>query len=385
VLDQSVQDLALSLRNHLADPLLVAISQLSRWQVTLLSSAAVFFWLYGARQTLAAWHWLVAIGGGWLMQLLLAWGLRAAPQVMDVSSELLRSPSSAMSLTTVVFCFFAVMMAREVRRKHRQWPYLAAGLIITLLLLSRLYLGLEWLSGALMGIFLGLAWTLVVGMAYRQRAMQPFSGALAGLIFYGSASLLFLWQVNEHTGNEVAALHAVVPSETMAEQYWWNGGWQELPTERTRAFSVASRRFNAQVLVEPDDVAAALEQEGWERVPDTDWLWLIQALNPEPDQASLPLLGRAYQGRTEALLMKRISPTTGQLVTIRLWDSGVRLQPGMKVLYLAQISEELLEQRFGLFSYWRSRPYVGSGLESSGKSLSSFEQQQVSEDMLLLR
>jgi hypothetical protein len=171
----------------------------------------------------------------------------------------------------------------------------------------------------------------------------------------------------------------------MAEQDWWNGGWQELPTERTRAFSVASRRFNAQVLVEPDDVAAALEQEGWERVPDTDWLWLIQALNPEPDQASLPLLGRAYQGRTEALLMKRISPFTGQLVTIRLWDSGVRLQPGMKALYLAQISEELLEQRFGFFSYWRSQPYVGSGLESSRKSLSSFEQQQVSEDMLLLR
>jgi len=384
-LDQSVQDLALSLRNQLADPFFVAISQLSRWQVTLLSSAAVFFWLSGARRFMAAMHWLVAIGGGWLIQFLLALGLRATPQVMEVSSEVLRSPSSAMSLTTVVFSFFAVLIAGEVRRKHRQWPYLAAGLILGLLLLSRLYLGLEWLSGGLIGVFLGLAWTLVVGIAYRQRAIESFSGALAGLIFYGSVSFLFLWQVNENTQREVAALHSVVPGQQMSEEQWWSGAWSELPTERTRALSVASKRFNAQILAEPEDIARLLEADGWARVPDTDWRWIIQALNPTPDQASLPLLGRAYQGRTEALLMRRNLPSTGQLVTLRLWDSGIRLQPGERVLYLAQISEEQLVQRFGFFSYWRSQPFAPEQMQSSREALKQLEQQEVSGNLLLLR
>ena len=40
-------------------------------------------------------------------------------------------------------------------------------------------------------------------------------------------------------------------------------------------------------------------------MPETDWRWIIQALNPEPDQASLPLLGRAFQGRSEALLLRK--------------------------------------------------------------------------------
>ena len=36
--DQAVQELALSLRNHLADPLMVAISQLSRWPVSIFAT-----------------------------------------------------------------------------------------------------------------------------------------------------------------------------------------------------------------------------------------------------------------------------------------------------------------------------------------------------------
>ncbi len=384
-LDQSVQDLALSLRNQLADPVLVAVSQLSRWQVTLLSSAAVFFWLYGADRTLAAKHWLVAIGGGWLIQLLLAWGLRATPQVMEVSVESLRAPSSDMSLTTVVFSFFAVLIAGEVRRKHRQWPYLTAGLLLTLLLLARLYLGLEWLSGGLMGVLLGLAWTLVVGIAYRQRATLKFSGALAGLIFYGSASLLFVWQVNEHTTRELDALHSVIPNQQMNEQAWWDEAWQDLPSERTSSLSAQSRRFNAQLVVDPELIAEVLQRAGWEREPPSDWRWIIQALNPEPDTANLPLLGRAYEGRSESLLLRRQMAKGGPLVTLRLWDSGVRLQPGERALYLAQISEEQLVQRIGVFSYWRSNPYEVEQLGDLRAALGQFEQRQVSPHMLLLR
>ncbi len=384
-LDQSVQELALSLRNQLADPFFVAVSQLSRWQVTLFSSAAVFLWLYGANRPLAANHWLVAIGGGWLIQMLLAFGLRATPQMMEVSAESLRGPSSAMSLTTVVFSFFAVMIAGEVRRKHRQWPYLTAGLVLTLLLLARLYLGLEWLSGGLMGVLLGLAWTLVVGMAYRQRATLNFSGALAGLIFYGSATLLFLWQANEHTAKEVAALQSLIPSQQMSEQDWWDHAWQELPSERTGSLSTQSRRFNIQLAADPAAIAEALLKTGWKREPPSDWLWIIQALNPEPDQASLPFLGRAYEGRSETLLLYRQLPDGGPLVTLRLWDSGVRLQPGERVLYLAQYSEEQLVQRLGAFSYWRSVPLAVAEMGDLRALLRQFEQGQASEQMLLLR
>jgi membrane protein DedA with SNARE-associated domain len=389
LLDQAVQDLALSLRNHLADPVMVALAQLSRWPVSIFSAGALLLWLLGAGRRMAAAHWLIAIGGGALLHLLLSWGLRAAPQVfengsLDLGSSV-QGPSAAMSLVTVTLTYFAVMEASELRRRHRQWPYVLAALLIMAVALARLYLGLEWLSGALMGITLGLAWTGVVGIAYRQRAFRRFSGAMASLIFYLSFFALFGWQVQERYAQEMSVLRAPTLVVEMDAQSWWDGRWDELPRDRTRVASTASRRFDAQIAVSPDTLAVILARAGWREVPESDWRWILQALNPEPDQASIPLLGRAFEGRSESLLLRKNVEPQGRLQTVRLWDSGVRLQPGGQALYLGQLSEEILVQRFGLFSYWKAAPMSDSLKRDLREALNGLEQKTVEYELLLIR
>jgi hypothetical protein len=400
LLDQAVRELALSLRNHLADPVMVALAQLSRWPVSVFSATALLLWLLGAGRRMAAVHWVIAIGGGGLLHLLLSWGLRAAPMMFDPgafqagafdpglpdSGQLaLWGPSAAMSLVTVTLTFFAVMEASELPRRQRQWPYLAAALLIMALALARLYLGLEWLSGALMGITLGLAWTGVVGIAYRQRAFRRFSGAIASLIFYLSFFALFAWQVREHHAEEMAALQTPRVVLELDGEAWWQSQWRTLPQVRTGASSLASRRFNIQVATAPETLTRLLAGTGWDPVPDSDWRWVLQALNPEPDQASLPLLGRAYQGRSEELLLRNGVAPEGRLLTLRLWDSGVRLLPGGQVLYLGQLSEEELVQRLGLFSYWRARPMREELQQPLLEALGSLEQKRVAGGLLLVR
>ncbi len=384
-MDQAVQDIALSLRNHLADPVMVAISQLSRWPVPIFSAAALLLWLLGARRYSAAAHWLVAIVGGGLIHLLLSWSLRNTPQVLEMADQTIRGPSAAMNLITVVLTFFAVMEAGELKRRSRQWPYIAAALILILLMLARIYLGMEWLSGALMGLLFGLAWTAVVGIAYRQRAQRRFSGSIASLIFYGLFLALFAWQVNVHSRSDLIALQTTIATQELAEEAWWGGEWRNMTMERTRLNSVISRRFNAQVAVDKSRISSLLEQAGWERVPDTDWRWVLQALNPKPDQASLPLLGRAYQGRSEELLLRKSQAEHGRILTVRMWDSGVRLQPGYRTLYLAQLSEEKLIQRFGLFSYWRSVPLGAPEMRPMREVLKVLDQKLEQGNLLLLR
>jgi membrane-associated phospholipid phosphatase len=384
-LDQAVMNFALALRNHLADPAMVAISQLSRWPVSVFSALALLLWLLGAGRRNAAIHWLIAIGGGAVLHLLLSWSLRTTPQVLEMAGQTVYSPSAAMSLSTVVLTFFAVMEAGELPRKHRQWPYLAAALILTLLALARLYLGMEWLSGALMGMVSGLAWTAIVGIAYRQRATRRFSGATASLIFYGSFLALFSWQVNEHLAEDLAALKSPTFLQQVSSEDWWDSGWKNLPMDRTQLSSVASRAFNAQIAADPREVSTLLEAYGWESVPSTDWRWIIQALNPEPDQASLPLLGRAFQGRSEVLLLKRELDEDGRLLTFRLWDSGFRLEPGGEVLYLGQLSEEVLVQRFGLFSYWRATSLGSNRFKPLQEPLKNLEQKLAEDKLLLIR
>ncbi len=385
LLDIAVQEAALSLRNHLADPVMVAIDQLSRWPVSIFAAAALLLWLIGAKRHSAAAHWLIAIGGGAVLHMLLSWGLRTAPQVIEMAGETVRRPSAAMGLATVTLTFFAVMEASELPRRHRQWPYLVATLLLMLLALARIYLGREWLSGALMGMTVGALWAAVVGIAYRQRAFRRFSSMTASVIFYSSFFALFAWQVHEHHAVEMEAITTPVVVQELDAQAWWEAGWQQVPEDRTRFASVAARRFNAQVAADPSLIAALLAPGGWESVPDSDWRWIVQALNPDPDQASLPLLGRAYMGRSEALLLRKNIAPEGRLLTVRLWDSGFRLLPDRQVLYLGQLSEERLVQRFGLFSYWKSTPMSAELQTPVRDLLDSLEQKQVSGELLLVR
>ena len=385
MVDQVVQDLALSLRNHLADPVMVGLAQLSRWPVSVFSATALLLWLVGAGRRMAALHWIIAIGGGGVLHLLLSWGLRSTPRVLELADESMRGPSAAMSLATVTLTFFAVMEARELPRKHRQWPYLVAALLLMMLALARIYLGLEWLSGALMGIILGLAWTGIVGIAYRQRAFKRFSGITASLIFYLSFFGLFAWQVQERLSEDIEALRSPTVLVELDRQSWWESRWREMPEDRTRVAAVSARRFNAQVAVDPGEIAARLATAGWERVPETDWRWVLQALNPEPDEASLPLLGRAYMGRSEELLLRKQIRPEGRLLTIRLWDSGFRLMPGRQVLYLGQLSEEALVQRLGLFSYWKSVEMSRPLQQQVEDLLAGFDWKRVDGEMVLIR
>lgn len=385
LVDQAVRDLGLSLRNDLADPVMVAISQFSRWPVPVFSATALLLWLLGAGRRSAAVHWLVAIGGGGLLHLLLSWGLRAAPQVLEMPDHTLRSPSAAMSLVTVTLTFFAVMEARELKRKHRQWPYLVAALLVVLLALARLYLGLEWLSGALMGVMMGVAWAAVVGLAYRQRAFKHFSGAMASLIFYLSFFGLFGWQVRERLDADLVALEPTPVLQAMDSGDWWSEGWRSLPTERTGAARAGARRFDAQLAVDPRALEERLAAAGWQAAGGADWRWLLQSLNPEPDEASLPLLGRAYQGQKESLLLSLSLPAEGRLWSLRLWDSGVRLLPGEVVLYLGQLSEETLVQRLGLFSYWRPGPLDAPRQWEVLGDLPGLEARRAESGLLLLR
>lgn len=383
--DQAVADLALALRNDLTDPVMVALSQLSRWQVTVLAAVAALLWLLGGGQRNAAIHWLVAIGGGALIQLLLTWGLRATPQVIAAGSEKFPGPSSAMGLATVVLAFFAVMVAREFKRNHRQWAYLASGLMLVLLFLARIYLGLEWFSGALLGLLLGLCWVSVVGIAYRQRRLEPFSGAVAAVIFYSALLFLFTWQVSRNVETDLARLQSPIIEHEMSAQTWWNRGWSELPSERTQLVSVAARKFNLQVAVSPDRLEAILSRQGWKAVEPADWRWFVKSLNPRPDESTLPLIARSFHGRSETLLMQHDVPGDKRMRTIRFWDSGVRLVPDGQVVYLAQFSEERLVQRFRLISYWRSAALTGDDLPEAKSLFPGMDLKDTGEGVILVR
>ncbi len=383
--DQAVMAQALALRNHIADPIMVALSQLSRWWVLLPAPLAVMLWLFGAGRISSAVHWLVAIGGGVLLQLLMGWTLRSTPLLHSAGIAQFYIPSAALTLSTVVLGFFSVMVAGELPERHRKWSYMASALLLVLLLLSRVYLGLDWLSGALVGILLGFIWTAIIGIAYRQRVSQSFSGVTVSLIFFGTLAITMAWQIDQRVKQDLDAFQLDLPQAVIEETEWWTGGWSQLPAERTQLTTVAARQFNAQLAISLVDLETSLISKGWEPAPEADWQWLMRAISPSADVDSLPLISKDYLGRAEVLKLRWKGEQSNQQVTIRVWDSGVRISPGNQALYLVQISEEVLRQRLAFFSYWRALP---AGLEQTQKlkeELSGFDNREAAPNLLLVR
>ena len=384
-MDQAVQAYALTLRNHIADPIMVALTQLSRLWVLIPTSMAVLLWLIGAGRKKAALHWLVAMGGGVILQILLGWSLRSTPLLSETGFNGLYDPSAALTLLTVVLGYFAVMVARELRRRKRKWPYAIVGLLLSLLVLARLYLGLDWLSGALIGVALGMAWTFVVGFAYRQRAQRSFNGTAASLIFFGMLTATFTWQVGQNLEADVAVLKLPLPESEITVQGWWEGDWRTLPRERTSLRSIAAREFNIQFAGEPAKLARLLAAHGWQVAESANWRWILLSMNPEPTELTLPPLKRDFLGHADILLLHRLGGDPFMQETIRLWDSGFKLESNGQALYLGQFKGEELVQRVKVFSYWRARTVPEESLEQLERELEGLHVKKVSEALLLIR
>jgi membrane protein DedA with SNARE-associated domain len=384
-IDQSVMAQALALRNHLADPVMVAITQMSSWWVLLTAPAAVMLWLFGAGRINAAVHWLVAIVGGVLLQLALGWTLRATPLLHSTGVDEVYIPSAALTLSTVVLGFFAVMVAGESRENHRKWSYMAAALLLILLLMARIYLGLDWLSGALVGVLLGFTWVAIVGIAYRLRSSHSFSAAVVSVIFIAAMVITMSWRVPQRLEQDLDSLQVTLPQRSITETGWWTSDWRSLPRERTSFKSVAARSFNAQLAIPLDSFENALRSKGWERSPQATWLWTMHALNPNPDAESLKLLGKDYLGRAEVLILRLKGAQGDQQRTIRVWDSGVALMPEDQSLYLVQVSEEVLDSRLAFLSYWRAQALEPDQMERLRQDLAVFESRAVDDGLLLFR
>ncbi len=342
-------------------------------------------WLIGAGRKKAALHWLVAMGGGVVLQVLIGWALRSTPLLSEAGANTRYDPSAALTLATVVLGYFAVMIARELKRRKRKWPYVITGLLLSLLVLSRLYLGLDWLSGALVGVALGMAWTFVVGIAYRQRAMRAFNGTAASLIFFGMLAATFAWQVEQNLESDIAALKVPLLQREIPARDWWANDWQSLPSERTALQTVAARLFNFQFAGNPEDLAKVLASQGWQEAAPANWRWTILSMNPDPNEHTLPPLKRDYLGRADNLLLHRLGGDPLVQETLRVWDSGVRLTPKGEAVYLGQIAEEVLVQRMKLFSYWSAIPAPQENLQQLAVEVGELQNHWGSDSLLLIR
>lgn len=365
--ERQLASLATSLRNHVADPVMIVIAFATDLQTLVLVAGAMALLMMALGRGNAAAHWLTATGGGWLLaELLNAWfgWLFPAPGAAPGYGEI---PHRGLTVTTVVLGFFAVMIAKDLRAAHRKWPYLVNSVLLALATFANFYLGLVTPLGLVGALALGGGWLALVGIGYRQRALARRRPGILALLFYGSLMTVTAFVADGGYERMAEATRVTFPERTVSAEQWYAGAWRTLPALRTRLGDGDSERFDFQYAGSRQWLLERLARAGWRR-PESRSLRWASLLSARPDPERMPHLPRDFAGQPEDLIMVR-DRTDGRRVVLRLWATGMHLGPDQVPVWVGQVRIEAVEDLLGLFNRWRDTGNQGAALQALSESV----------------
>ena len=347
----------------------VFITQFGNQTLLAIVVAGSSAWLFWKRDTKAAWHWLaVYIATG-----LLTWVLKntvhiARPVEFQTGFSF---PSAHTSMSLAVYGFLALMIARELPVPRRWIPYSAAGLIVALIAMSRLYLGVHWFSDVLAGFSLGLAWVALIGIAYDRHPAPPLPVKRLLLVTLLLITVAGTWQTQRYYTQELAHYSPPVEIHRITMSTWKTIGWEQLPVYRLDIEGSNEQPMNFQWAGSLEALQAELHQQGWAPAVPVSPINAMNWLAPDPEITSLPILPQVNNGQHQELLL--IAPHTSEdehLIVARLWPSDREILPDNQPVWVGNVTYLYEEQGIPLITYLRTGPDFETPLDHLTEALS---------------
>lgn len=179
-----------NLRVPWLDKIVIVITSFGYYKMLSVVVAALIIWLVVRRQRLAAIHWFIGwmcvLGSIFILRLLYfssrPWGILRAPTTSSF-------PSGHVTGSIVFYFLFAFMFTQNLPKVVRKIIYLLAFIFCLAIVLTRLYLGLHWLTDVMAGICLGSAILLFVIVSYRRYKTPKI--ATLGILIVALVALCF--------------------------------------------------------------------------------------------------------------------------------------------------------------------------------------------------
>ena len=371
-LDLRIHEAMYALRNPLADRLMAALASIGDPVVLALPIALSTLWLLWRRRWMAAAHWLAALAFG----LALTAALEAAIDMPRPPTALsgFGFPAVGLTMTTITFGFFAVLIARELPGRQRVWPYLVSGAVVAVLGFARLYLGAHWLTDLVGGMLLGVAWLLALGIAYRRHVARSFWMRPLAALFYGAFTVAALWHAPRAVDPLLERFAPTPPPANIDLDTWWQDGWAELPWQRNERD--ASRRWplDVQVAGPLEPIERHLAARGWQVQPQADWRATLLLLDDDTPTLAQRVLPATLGASAEALLMRR-TLDDGRIVALRLWRAPRQPRDGTP-LWIGTAQTLTHVRPFDLFGLWSPDPDARGAYALLRSDLAGLEQQE---------
>jgi len=344
--------LAASLRNHFADPALLAVKLAASPPVMAALVALVAAVLAISRRPVALLHWLLATVGGALLAIL----LNALTGVLlgrpPEPGSVAQVPHIGFAMNVVVVGFAAQLLARELRPRRRKWLYLACVVSLSLFGFTEFYFAAATLNGLIAGLTLAAVWLALVGIGYRTRARSLPRPVRLGLVIAVGWAVAAGLAVERWHGEFAERFRLEPPRATAPGEVWWSDGWRTLPAARGRIGAPDRLAFDAQIALPLETLARTLRAHGWEAPPPMNARRLRALVAARPDPDRLGHFGRDHAGSPQRLVLRRRGDD-GRVVLLRAWDSGLRLLPEHTPVWQVQVRTLEPVRRLGFFNTWR--------------------------------
>lgn len=372
-LDRAVFEAMIALRNPLADRLMAGLASIGNPQVLVPAATLAMLWLLWRRRWIAAAHWLAALAFGLALTALL--GAAVDMPNPPTAPRGFGFPSIAVTMTTITFGFFAVLIAREMPGRQRLWPYLLTGVVVALLGFARLYFGAHWLSDVVGGMLFGIVWLLVLGIAYRRHVARSFWMRPPAFLFYATFLVAALWHAPRAVDPLLARFAAPEPPATMNAAAWWAQDWTTLPAQRKERDPLQRWPLDVQIAGPLLPLQRRMQASGWEVQPQADWVATLNLLDDDITPQQQPVLPATLDTEAETLLLRRPGTDANEAEVLRLWRAPVRLADGTP-LWVGTTQTLQYVEPFELFGLWVPHTDTGVAFDNVRAAMHGFAMRQ---------
>ncbi len=383
-IDQALLQGIQSLRTPWTDQLMVHLTRLGDAPVVASLALGVLLFLAWQRQWQTVGYWLAAVGFGFLASLILKYTLQIPRPDIGISGlSPYGFPSSHTLRATVVFGFLSVVIARAIAPPRRWLPYGLAALLVLLVALSRLYLGVHWLSDVTASLSLGLAWVTLLGIAYHRHTavVACWRGlALCAVTLLALAAGLQSWSSHR---SDMALYSPADEKRVIDTAQWLDHAWREQPAFRHDIRGRHNHPFYLQYAGSLAWLQTQLAASGWRPAGRLRWDDILKLLSPSLPLQALPVLPQVHDGRHESLTLVKPAAGDGRLV-LRLWSSGTVLMPGRRDLWVGNVTRQQRTHALALWHYAETVPDFTAPMETLRNDVRNLPQREIPPYLLLM-
>lgn len=271
------------------------------------------------KEIFTLWHWLAIIALPLVLSLLLQNDLTTTLQ-QNLNINIQGAP---FIVVVSAVGFLTIIVNSRLSFRKKQLIYYLSASIILCLMLAQLYFATQVFSQILFGLFIGLLWFNLLGIAYTRHTKQAVGKVthtqiiliITALLIYPSWKTIHHEKIRAHSANYYV----------MGTDSWIESGWELLPIIREGIRQNKNNLFNLQWLGTEGNIRLQLLALGFTTKQNTIKTlsnWFID--NVEINQ--LPVLPHIHKGKYEKIHFYHYNKNNADLTVVRLWPSIYRLK-----------------------------------------------------------